>query len=867
MRRVLPLLVLLAAPALGADADAERACRAAIGAHARFAAANALRRLDVCHRRSAGAPTDCNGSQREALRADLSALDGRCGGAPLTRAGYADGDPVRALAAALDSEIGASGAALQADAAGAPSGAARRCQNAIGRQRAQVVRALLARAVACQRARDAATPPDALAPDCLPDGGAAARRAARALARACDGVDGAAIGSCTPLPGCAVDAVVTTGRALAATLYGATRGVAAAFDLDLDLADPTRFYDLPYPTDLRLRPDGTPDLAAFPVAANPFVGAVKSIAEQRPAFPAVPVLTLRFDAAIAPRAIADVVPADSAAPLLLVDVDPDSPERGRLYPLVATTPPADPYVPPHALSVAAVPGLALPPGRRYAFVVRRAAGDAADVPLGVPLALLQLRAGGTPPGRHGAAARALYAPLWETLDRIGVAREEVAAATVFSVGDVVAAFADQADALVGRDPVAVEDLVLDEVHPRFCELRGSVRLPQYQRGTPPYDMLGDFAIGGDGLPAVQRVETAPVVITIPRQSMPAGGFPLVQYFHGSGGVAAQVVDRGPVLAAGGDPVPGEGPADVLAAHGIATAASALPLNPERLPGASSRAYLNLLNLAAYPYTFRQGTIEQRLLLDALGRLEIAAATLAGCDGVIGDPGVRLRTDAIVAQGQSMGGQYANYVAATEPRVRAVIPTGSGGLWGLVVLEASVGDIDTRPLVGPVLLGTTAPLTHLHPGMALLETAWEWAETVVYAPRIASRPLPGHPVRAIYQPVGLDDPEFPNPIYAAMAVASGTQQAGAPLEPLLPAALAAVGRDTPATYPARDNVTADDGTPVTAVVAQYAGDGLLISHHIAFQLDAVKHQYGCFAASALAGAPVVPAPAPLGAPCE
>lgn len=216
----------------------------------------------------------------------------------------------------------------------------------------------------------------------------------------------------------------------------------------------------------------------------------------------------------------------------------------------------------------------------------------------------------------------------------------------------------------------------------------------------------------------------------------------------------------------------------------------------------------------------------------------------------------------------MGGQYANYFAAVEPRVGAVIPTGSGGLWSLVVLEASVGDIDTRPLVGPVLLGTMAPLTHLHPGMALLETAWEWAETVVYAPRIATRPLPDHPVRAIYQPVGLDDPEFPNPIYAAMAVASGTQQAGASLEPLLPAALASVGRGQPADYPARDNVVAADGTPVTGVVAQYAGDGIMISHHIAFQLDAVKFQYGCFAASALlAGAPAVPAPAPLGSPCE
>ena len=867
-RAALAVLAALAIPAATTAAPSDTDCRTAIGAHARFAVGRALRRLDACHQQRAGGAGRCGDSQLAALTAELTPLATRCAAAPAARAGYPNADPVTALAALIDSEVAASNAGLQRDLVFAPTAAALRCHAVIGRQRSQIVRSQLARAVACQRDRDEQAAPDALATACLPDRGIVARRAAAMIARACAGVDGASLGSCAALPACAVESAVTTGRALAATLYGAARGTAAMFDPDLDLADPTRFYDLPHPIDLRLRADGTPDLAAFPVVANPFVGAVKSIAERRPAFPAVPVLTVRFAAPIAARAVADVIPAVADAPLLLIDVDPGSADRGRLFPLIAATPPADPYVPANALTVGTIPGLALPSGRRYGFVVRRGAGDATGAQLGVPLALRQLQHGGAPPGVHGVALRALYAPLWETLDELGIARDEVAAATVFTVGDVVAAFAAQSDGLRARDAVTIDDLVLDEVHPRFCELRGRVHLPQYQRGTPPYDTLGDFVLGDDGLPIEQRREEAPVVITLPRQPMPSGGFPLVQYLHGSGGLAAQVVDRGPVLMPDGSPIEGEGPAHVLAAHGIATVASALPLNPERLPGASSRAYLNLRNLAAYPYTFRQGTIEQRLLLDALGRLAIGADTLAGCEGVSGDPAVRVRTDAIVAQGQSMGAQYTNYLAAVEPRVQAAIPTGSGGLWGKVVLEASVGEFDTRPLVGPVLLGTQAPLTHLHPGLALLETAWEWAETAVFAPRIATRPLPGHPVRAIYQPVGLDDPEFPNPIYAAMAVASGTQQAGAPLEPLLPAALAAVGRGVPAIYPVRANAAAADGTPVTSVVAQYAGDGILISHHIAFQLDAVKFQYGCFAASVLFdGDAVVPAPAPLGSPCS
>ncbi|MEO8601816.1 MAG: hypothetical protein ABI629_04500 [bacterium] len=118
-------------------------------------------------------------------------------------------------------------------------------------------------------------------------------------------------------------------------------------------------------------------------------------------------------------------------------------------------------------------------------------------------------------------------------------------------------------------------------------------------------------------------------------------------------------------------------------------------------------------------------------------------------------------------------------------MRAAIPTGSGGLFSQLVLVASLDPaVDTRPLVGPVSLGTNVPLTPLRPGLALLETAWDWAEPIVFAARLAVNPLPGHAARSIYEPIGLADPEFPDPIYAAMALASGTQQAGEVLEPIV-----------------------------------------------------------------------------------
>ncbi len=101
----------------------------------------------------------------------------------------------------------------------------------------------------------------------------------------------------------------------------------------------------------------------------------------------------------------------------------------------------------------------------------------------------------------------------------------------------------------------------------------------------------------------------------------------------------------------------------------------------------------------------------------------------------------------------------------------------------------------------------------------------------------------------------------------MAVAYGTQQAGEVLWPGLPAALSVVGRGGLAPYPVARNRTSGGGAPYTGVVTQYAGDGILVSHHIFAQLDAVKYQYGCFLATASAtGVAIVPPPLPLGTPC-
>jgi hypothetical protein len=409
-------------------------------------------------------------------------------------------------------------------------------------------------------------------------------------------------------------------------------------------------------------------------------------------------------------------------------------------------------------------------------------------------------------------------------------------------------------------------------HPRYCQLRSTMTLPQFQRGAPPFDTDGRFDLDGDGVPRPQTYPMqpdygrVPVTLTIPRRAMPAGGYPLAVYFHGSGGLSTAVVDRGTWrVRSASNPCPGstdtwngttgcftlgEGPSHVLGARGFATAGAAMPVNPERLPGAGETAYLNLTNLAAFRDTFRQGVLEQRLFIEALERMRIPASVVAQCTGASlpsGTTEARFDLSRLVAQGQSMGGMYTNLIAATEPRIRAAIPTGAGGYWGYFILQTSL--VPGAATLLRTLLGTPVVLSFVHPALGLLETAWEPAEPMVYVPRLARDPLPGHPVRPVYEPAGREDSYFPTVVFDAMAIAYNHQQAGPEVWPTLQPALTLAGLGGVQRYPVSNNRTGGPmATPYTGVVVPFNGDGVYDPHAIYTQLDAVKYQYSCFADS-------------------
>lgn len=641
----------------------------------------------------------------------------------------------------------------------------------------------------------------------------------------------------------------------------------AAVSLDLTAADdPTDFFAAPYPMDARLDADGHPRIGELPGLAEtgPLAGVAVTAGELR-GYPTTPVGWFRFSSA--PRPGDDTPIAASAdSPVLLLDLDADGCGGASLLPVVAKVLPPDPHVPNHLLAVAPVPGVILRPEHTHALVVLRRWNDIDGAPLGTPADVLRLLHGEAPEDTTLDPLRTDAERLADALSALGLTPEDVAAFTTFTTGDAVADTYALTEAVRAAHQPRIDGLALAPDRgvelPGYCELHGTLDVPEFQRGLPPYDTEGTFELDADGVPIAQRTTTIPVVVTVPHGEMPAGGWPLALYFHGSGGTSDQLVIRGPR----GPGAPAEdglgyGPAWVLASYGIAGAGSAHPVNPERLPGASSIAYLNFFNLGAFRDTFRQGVIEQRLYLDALLALEIDPDVLVGCAGpTLPDGADAFRFDAanVVAMGQSMGGMYTNLIGAVEPRIRAVVPTGAGGHWTRFILETELLGPGVGESLVQAMIGTRQPLSYLHPVLQVAQTAWEPSEPMVSMPRLALDPLPGAPVRPIYEPVGLGDSYFPPPVFDAMALAYGNKQAGDEVWPSMQDALALVGRDGLGGWPQSENRRSRDGTAYTGVVAQYEGDGFSDPHNIFTQLATVRRQYGCFFDSFLrTGVAVVP----------
>lgn len=633
-----------------------------------------------------------------------------------------------------------------------------------------------------------------------------------------------------------------------------------------DYAAP-ELYAAPWP-DERLRgADGLVRVGAFPNPRGvPIVTQLVDLLDGVDGFGVSSTVFFPLAGPVAPGSLPDVPGSVSAdASVFLMDVGPDSPTRGERTPVdVSFAADPGPFGAPNLLSVLPLQGRPLAPSRLYAAVLTTDVRGRDGAPLeAAPQTAAMLR-GERPAGMREAAWDAHRTAL-EALADAGVPDEAIAATAVFRTWDPTAELAAaRAQVLAAPPPAPATAFEAREVFDDYCVFRTTVRMPDFQRGEPPYESEGGtWTRDADGRLVRQREAESTVWVTVPRGAMPEGGFPAAVFVRTGGGGDRPLVDRGPRSVAGGmADEPGTGPALHFARAGWAGLSVDGPLGGLRNEAGWDEqfAIFNINNPGGLRDNVRQSALELILFARVVAALSFDASSCPDLRTPAGDGVVALDTRQMALMGHSMGATIAPLVAALEPSYRALVLSGAGGSWIRNVVHKE-GPIHVRPAAEALLryaaLGRT--VTEHDPVLALLQWAGEPADPQVYAPAIVTAPRAGAP-RHVLMFQGILDTYIPPPVANPLSLALGLDLAGGSLDealrarftPLADRLALAGGAELP--LPAAGN---RGGGEVTAVVVQHPEGEIEDGHEVVFQTAPPQRQYRCFLESLRDGVPRVP----------
>lgn len=221
----------------------------------------------------------------------------------------------------------------------------------------------------------------------------------------------------------------------------------------------------------------------------------------------------------------------AGSPLLLVDVDPASPERGRAIGLLPRyyDQAKDAEFLVDEFTIVARPAEPLAPGRRYLAVGTRALHDATGRAVERNAASEALL-GGTAAAGYDAEVQSALAVLEDT---VGLSRDEVVVATLFTtetVHDELVALADAARAAPPPEPLEPWTVEMegegDDRRVRFRAVFGSQEYRDAATGT--------FVPNDGGAPLAQDLAPIEVFLVFADRDV-SGPRPLVIFQHGLGG--------------------------------------------------------------------------------------------------------------------------------------------------------------------------------------------------------------------------------------------------------------------------------------------------------------------------------------------
>jgi hypothetical protein len=636
----------------------------------------------------------------------------------------------------------------------------------------------------------------------------------------------------------------------------------------------------PFPSDDLRAPDGTVDLSAFPnPRTNGSVAQVVSLASQAHGFAesggAFFTLSATLDASKLPDLAASIT---SAATTFLIDVDAASPAYlARTPAVVSFAADGGLYGAANLLSIVPLQGIPLRAGTRYAAVVRREQEDAKGEALAISAGMAALAAGKAPPGMSS-AVYGEYAAALQSIAKAGVAAGDVAGLAVFTTDTALTTFNVVKQAMLALPlPAPSAAWQLTDTFPTFCVYQTTLGMPDYQGGTPPFTTSGGaWVFDASGNPVVQRTEPSNLYATVPRQTMPASGFPTAVLIRTGAGGNRPLVDRGvsadPTYSDGDALVPGTGPALYYARAGFAGLEVDGPLGGLRNTTNANEDFtiFNVGNLGALRDNVRESAVELVLFAHIATTLTFDASD---CAGYVGGP-VTFDPAHLALMGHSMGATILPLTFATEPAYDSAVLSGAGASWMANILYKQL-PLDVLPIVS-VLLGYPSgqALTMGDPMASMIQWALEPSDPLIFTSEVLRDVPAGQTPRSVLMEQGIVDHYILPPIANGTSLSLGLDLGGLELDDTnsalsaytpLKDLLTFSGRSTVA-LPAQGNWTPTAGSPVTAVVIQHPSDGIQDGHEIVFQTDPPKHEYECFLQSSLTGTPKVPNGGPADASC-
>src|SRR3569623_2001025 len=551
------------------------------------------------------------------------------------------------------------------------------------------------------------------------------------------------------------------------------------------------FYELPFPNDLRRHDDGSLDLSKYP-APTALVDVYRMDAEKLDGCSRIGGIYSRFsdvsDESTLPDEAGSMMPVAS---LYLINV-----ATGERVPVIAhfRTDRTN-TIGPNRLAVRPVPGFGLDEGTQYALVITNRVKDMKGAPVEATSEI-----------RTTLDKSAWYEGLRTWLDQPGDdERKDVVSAAVFTTEHATnIALAIRTGVFGTTAPTAANVTTGTKSGTGYDEYVGTYVAPNFQTGDVPYNTSGgEIQVGSDGAAIVQRMEPMRFALTLPKTAMPAAGYPICIYAHGTGGDYESFID--------------DGTGARLAAQGIATISTDQVLNGPRNPGGNPDvAFFNFINPSAGRDNALQGAA------DAWSQMRLALGMTVNTSCMF-DPAN------VFFFGHSQGGLTGPPFVAFEPGLKGAVLSGTGAILYLTLLYKK-SPVSFPDLISPILRDD--PLDEDTPSLALAQMWIDRAAGANYAKLMVRHPPAGNGPQNIIQTEGFTDTYAPNPSIEAFATAVGgdiVQTANAKAID----GLTLRGRAIVAP-PIMNNL---DG--VTAVLAQYNEATMSDGHFVVFEVPAAE----------------------------